>query len=322
MPLPDEISADGVRARQERAVAAAVGTGRALGLTVTDPQVLYDVFSVIVHLRPAPVVVRVPTVLPRTLTAAPDLQAAQQRRELAVAGWLAGRGHPVVAPSPLLPPEPVQAHGYSMTFWQHVEQDPDATVDEPERARVTARLHAALRDYPGELRFLVPLDDSVPDGLGQLVDRPDLLDPADLERARIEWDLLATLTDPAGFSAAFPGLDAQPAHGDAPTHNLILTPGGPLVSDLEHVMCGPVEWDMTFADEDARVAYDAEAARFGLRPLDERLLRVMETARMMQLIACLPMAPQLPGLLEGLRPAVEHWRSGPPLELQGPRTES
>ncbi|MGH3803608.1 MAG: aminoglycoside phosphotransferase family protein, partial [Pseudonocardiaceae bacterium] len=75
-------------ARTDRAVAAAAAAGRDLGLTVTDPRVLYDLFSVIVHLSPAPVVVRVPTVLPRTVAADPGAQAAQQRRELAVTGWL------------------------------------------------------------------------------------------------------------------------------------------------------------------------------------------------------------------------------------------
>jgi hypothetical protein len=103
MPLPDEIGPDGVRARQKRAVAAAVAAGRELGITVTDPQVLYDVFSVIVHLRPAPVVVRIPTVLPRAVEADPQSQSDQQRRELSDAGWLAGRGHAVVPPSPLVP---------------------------------------------------------------------------------------------------------------------------------------------------------------------------------------------------------------------------
>jgi hypothetical protein len=318
MPLHDEIDSDGVRMRRERAVAAAVAAGRALGLTVSEPQVLYDVFSVIVHLCPAPVVARVPTVLPRTVTADPHAQSDQQRRELAVAGWLAERGHPVVAPSPLVPAEPVVRDGFSMTFWQHVEQLPDDTAvipDESERTRLIAQLHAVLRDYPGELRFLMPLDASVPDGLAQLASRPDLLDPADLDRARAEWALLEPLTDPSGFTAAFPGLTVQPVHGDAPTHNLIVTADGPLAADFEHVMRGPVEWDMVFADAATRAGYDAAAAELGLRPLDEPLLRAMESARMIQLIACLPMAPQLPGLLDGLRPAVEHWRSRPPLSL-------
>jgi Ser/Thr protein kinase RdoA (MazF antagonist) len=318
MPTRDEIGADDVRARQERALTAAADAGRALGLTVTEPHVLYDVFSVVVHLRPAPVVVRVPTVLPRTVAADPDVQADQQRRELAAAGWLAARGHPVVPPSPLVPPEPVRHDGFSMTFWQYVEQvpgDPSAGLDEPERLRLAARLHAALRDYPGELRFLMPLDASLPDGFAQLESRPDLLDPADLARARAEWELLEPLTDPDRFAATFPGLTVQPVHGDAPTYNVIVTPDGPLASDFEHVTRGPVEWDMVYADEAARATYDAAAAELGLRPLDERLLRVMETARMLQLVACLPMAPQLPGLFEGVTPAVEHWRTGPPLEL-------
>lgn len=92
-----------IDARTKRAVVAATAAGRELGLTVTEPRVLYDVFSVVVHLAPAPVAVRVPTVLPRTIAAAPDTQTAQQRIELAVAGWFADRGHPVVPPTPLVP---------------------------------------------------------------------------------------------------------------------------------------------------------------------------------------------------------------------------
>jgi hypothetical protein len=78
---------DQLAARTDRAVAAATAAGRDLGLTVTEPQVLYNVFSVIVHLTPSPVIVRVPTVLPRTTTL--ETQLVDQRRELAVAGWLA-----------------------------------------------------------------------------------------------------------------------------------------------------------------------------------------------------------------------------------------
>jgi hypothetical protein len=307
-----------VRARQERAVAAAAGAGRDLGLDVTDPRVLYDVFSVVVHLRPAPVVVRVPTVLPRTVAADPSAQLAQQRRELAVTAWLAGRGHPVVPPSPLVPREPVRRDGFSMTFWQYVEPVTDERVsglDGPHRAGHAARLHAALRDYPGELRFLMPLDDSIPDGLAQLQHRPDLLDAAGLGRAQAEWALLAPLTSSTGFAARFPGRDVQPVHGDAPTYNIIVTADGELSADFEHVTLGPVEWDMGYADEQARAAYDQAAVELGLRPLDQRLHRVMESARMVQLVACLPLAPQLPGLLDGLRSWIEQWKASPPLAL-------
>ncbi|WP_433280574.1 aminoglycoside phosphotransferase family protein [Pseudonocardia xinjiangensis] len=307
-----------VAARRARAVAAATAAGRHLGLPVTEPRVLYDVFSVIVHLAPAPVVVRVPTVLPRTVTADPGTQACQQRAELAVAGWLADQGHPVVAPSPLVPREPVRWDGYSMTFWQLVDQvTAQAGAAEPDpqsRAEAATELHAVLRDYPGELSFLVPLDASVPDGIAQLEGRPDLLDPELVGRARHEWALLEPLvTTSEAFAAAFPGLDVQPIHGDAPAYNMISTPDGELCSDFEHTTLGPVEWDLSFTGPDERAAYDAAAERLGLRPLDGRLMRVMERARMLQFVACLPMAHQLPGLLDGLRSMIELWRTTPAL---------
>ncbi|MHA6797550.1 aminoglycoside phosphotransferase family protein (plasmid) [Pseudonocardia bannensis] len=323
MPLPDDLAADQVRDRQDRAVAAARSAARELGLTVTEPRVLYDAFSVVVHLHPAPVVARVPTVLPRTVVADPAGQSAQQLRELDVTAWLAERGHPVVAPSPLVPRKPVRRDGFSMTFWQYVEQvptEPSTGLDDPERIEGAAGLHAALRDYPGELRFLMPLDASIPDGLAQLEQRPDLLDTDGLRRARSEWALIEPLTSPEGFAARFPGLDVHPVHGDAPTYNVIVTPEGPLCSDFEHVMRGPVEWDLVSAGPAARATYDAAAARLGLRPLDERLLRVMEAARTLQLLACLPMAPQLPGLAGWLRPMVEQWQASPPLRTVVPES--
>ncbi len=145
-------TADQLAARTGRAIAAATEAGRGLGRTVEAPTVLHDVFSVIVHLAPAPVVVRVPTVLPRTVAVDPAGQAAQQRRELAVAGWLAGQGHPVVAPSPLVAAQPVRAGGFGMTFWTFVEQLPDPGTGRG--AELAAELHAALRGYPEDLPLL------------------------------------------------------------------------------------------------------------------------------------------------------------------------
>jgi Phosphotransferase enzyme family len=299
-------------ARANRAVAAAVAAGRDLGLTVTEPRVLYDFLSVVVHLAPAPVVVRVPTVLPRAVTANPAAQAAQQRRELAVAGWLADQGHPVVAPSPLVPRVPVARDGFSMTFWELVDQVPGVEPDVDRRFTVTAHLHAALCNYPADLAFLMPLDASIPDGLAQLKHHPELLDTADLDRAQQEWALLKPiLSSQRVFEAAFPDATVQPIHGDAPFYNLIVTPAGELYSDFEHVTLGPVEWDLAGIGPDGRAVYDAAAAQLGLRPSDERLLRVMGSARMMQLIACLPMALQLPTLAGFLRPFIDHWRRTP-----------
>ena len=230
---PDQISA-----RTSRALAAAVAAGRDLGLDVADARVLYDVFSVVVHLAPSPVVVRVPTVLPSYADA--DSQAARQRHELDVVGWLADHGHPVIPPSPLVTREPVTRDGFSMTFWQFVELDQSAQPDYVRHAGLVADLHAALRSYPGELPFLSAAEPRfVTEGLAALEGRPDLLDPADLDRARREWEVLEPVVGSrAGFEAVFPGVGFQPIHGDAPAANIVSGPDGVLYSDFELTTLG------------------------------------------------------------------------------------
>jgi hypothetical protein len=309
------LTPDQIAARTARAVSAATAAGRELRLEVADPRVLYDVFSVIVHLAPAPVVVRVPTVLPCAYRAAPESQTAQQRREISVAGWLADRGHPVVAPSPLAPREPVRRDGFSMTFWEYVEEVPDAEPDVAHRFEMTARLHAVLREFDGgELGFWTPFNTYIPDGLAELERLPDLLGAADLQRAQREWALISPLlASREAFESAFPGAAVQTIHGDAPFHNMIPTADGEKWSDFELVTAGPVESDVVMAGPEGVGAYREAAARLGLRPLDERVLRVTESAALLAVVACLAMAPQLPMLADGVKPIVDQWRATPPI---------
>jgi hypothetical protein len=309
------LSADELAARTARAVASATAAGRDLGLDVTGARVLYDVFSVIVHLAPSPVVVRVPAVLPPSYASSPETQTAQQRAELAVAGWLADRGHPVVPPSPLVAREPVRRDGFSMTFWQFVEQVPDAEPDMRTRIEQTARLHAALRDYDGGgLGFWAPFGTYIPEGLAELKRMPDLLAAADLARAQREWAVLSpVLTSRAAFESAFPNAAVQPIHGDAPYHNMIATPDGELWSDFELVTLGAVESDLAMVGPEGIAIYDAAALALGLRPLDERVLRVTEAAGRLAMIAALAMAPALPMLVGAVEPMVDLWRETPPV---------
>ena len=295
-------------ARRQRAVAAALAAGRAEGLDVREPEVLYDVFSVVVHLAPAPVVVRVPTVLPRTVRADPAGQLAQMGRELAVAAWLADRAFPAVRPAAARP----WVHGgLAMTAWELVAVSA-GPVPEEEQGAAAAHLHAVLADCPVELSWWFPLDDSVADGLDQL---PGLLPAEDVERARAEWGLLRPLAeDPAAFSAAFPDAHVQPVHGDAPFYNLLPTATGSVASDLEHVHRGVREWDLVGAPPAVRTGYAAEAARLDLPPLDDRLAAVAERGRDLQLLAVLPLDAELPGLSDGLAALVQVWREKPPLD--------
>lgn len=305
------LTSEQIAGRTARAVDAAVTAGRDLGLAVTDPRVLHDVFSVVVHLAPAPVVARVLAVLPQYADLAS--QAGRQRAELDVTWWLAGRGIPVIPPSSLVPREPVQLDGFSMTFWQFVEEVPGHEPDYVANAGLVADLHAALRDYPGELSFLSAAEPQfIEDSIALLEQRPDLIDPADLDRARREWQVLEPVVrSRTAFESAFPGVDLQPVHGDCPAVNIFAGKDGLRYADFEMVTLGPAEWDLAGLGPDGEAAYNREAPRVGVRRLNEDVLRFTTAVGMLRGLASLALAPQLPMLVDAVRPLVAQWRSMP-----------
>lgn len=297
--------------RTSAAVAAAVAAGRELGLTVTEPRLLHDLFSVVVHLEPAPVVARVPTVLPDSVT--PDAVSRRQRSELDVTRWLAEQGVPVLSPSPLVPREPVQRDGFSITFWEYVAENHDKEPDYAANAESTATLHAALRDYPGQLTFLGAAEPhSLSAGLTQLEKSPDLISPQDLARARREWEALEPIaSSQEQFQKTFPGIDLQPVHGDSPPANIFAATDGDRYADFELVSYGPVEWDLAALGPELEAAYNRGARRNGQRELDEDVLAFVNAVGMLRVIATLELVPKLPVLADYLNPAVDQWRAGP-----------
>lgn len=294
----------------ENAVQAAATAARDLGLTVTDPTVLYDAFSVVVHLKPSPVVVRVPITLPDHLLE-PEVAVRRQQRELNVAAWLAEQGKPVAAPSPLVPLKPVQQDGFSMTFWQFVEQDKSVEIDYVANTARATELHAVLAEYPEELPWMTPLL-AVPSVLAKLEAVPGLLEQEDVDRARAEWDVLGPmLTSRSEFEAVFPSATIQTIHGDAPSYNVIPTADGVLWSDFEDTTLGPLEWDMAGFGPDLGKVYNEAATALGRPVLDERVQGVMDTARVLQVMVCAPLVPRLPSLGDGIRMFVGQWRDTP-----------
>ncbi|MGW5755601.1 phosphotransferase [Nocardia rhamnosiphila] len=297
--------------RTSAAVDAAVAAGRDLGLTVTEPTVLHDVFSVVVHLAPAPVVARIPTVLPHPedLTAL----ARRQQDELDVTRWLAGRGIPVVVPSPLVPPEPVQRDGFSMTLWSFVPQDRDKEPDYVANAESVADLHAAMRPYPGGLEFLSAAEPQfIAESLARLDRHPTLIGAAELDRARREWQILEPLVrSRTAFQDRFPGVGIQPIHGDSPPANIFSGVDGDRYADFELVTLGPVEWDLAALGPEHESAYNCGARRNGTRELDAEVLGFVNAVGMLRIVATLTLVPQLPELMEYLGPAVDHWQRMP-----------
>jgi hypothetical protein len=268
--------------RSQQAVAAAVALAHAHGLRVEEPTVLNDLFSVMVHLRPAPVVARVPTWISRLRSPVSDWLD----REVAVTSFLSEQGAPVVAPSRELPPGPHSYAGHTMSFWTYLEPDPDRTPTAADCSAMLVDLHAALRSYPGELPTLAPAVVDLPRWLTTLdpAVAGDLLSPAEVARVRAAAERL-------GRFLAAPGGEVQPLHGDAHPNNLIATRQGLVWIDFEEVCRGPVEWDLaTMMDPDAVAAHH--------RPDPEVLARCNEL-RALQVALCLLALSDVFGDLEG-----------------------
>jgi Phosphotransferase enzyme family len=273
------------------AVAAAVRLTRRHGLRVEDPVVLHDTFSVRAHLRPAPVVARIPTWSARLRS-----DGGWMAREVDVVTHLARAGAPVVAPSAELPPGPHHQDGYEITFWTYVAPDPDRTATAGDCARMLPDLHAALRTYPGELPALGASALDLRHLLDVVANRRHGLDDADVA-------LLHSAAAETGAVLDAPVRDhtAQALHGDAHPGNLLPTAGELLWIDFEEVCRGPVEWDFATIGDPA--ALDAH------HDPDPALLAACERARALQIALCLAglrdTFADVPGWDDGLRWALD-----------------
>lgn len=203
------------------AVRAALAVTARLGLPSHDPEVLHERSNVLVKL--GPLVARVPATV-RLARPGP----AWQERDVAVSRFLTERGVRVVSPSTDPPAGPHFAEGLPVTLWHYTPHDPDHRYAPDVVARSLAEVHAALREYPGELPRRGPLDD-----LERFLGRTGLDGAAPRLRAEAAR-VAATLPDGAG----------QPLHGDAHPGNLIATGAGPCWLDFEDTWRGPLAWDL------------------------------------------------------------------------------
>ncbi|WP_275292980.1 aminoglycoside phosphotransferase family protein [Amycolatopsis sp. La24] len=206
------------------AVSAALAAGRRFGLATGSAEVLHERSNVLV--RMGPVVARVPAT---TRLLRPDATAWLER-DVALSAYLTERGVRVVSPTADPPAGPHFAEGLPVTLWHWTPHDPDHRHGPDETAASLARVHAALRGYPGELPSRGPV--------GELLDtvaRSGSLLDGFADRIGAETERLAAL---------LPSGPVQPLHGDAHPGNLIETADGPCWLDFEDTWRGPLEWDL------------------------------------------------------------------------------
>jgi hypothetical protein len=242
-------NADRIAEATSAGLAGAVEVARAHGLPADDPQVLSSRGNVLVHLRPAPVVARV-----ATLTACTRSEPFRWlAREVAVAGYAAENGGPVVAPTALADPgphwsgphpgphwsgpdpRPHWSGGLAVSLWTFVPPSPERP-EPAEFGAALARLHIAAAGFPAELPVLSPLRAQISDALAVL-EREGVLAPGVLAALRDRHaEVLAGLDGAAGPEMVL--------HGDSHPGNLLWSAAGWLWADLEETCRGPRAFDL------------------------------------------------------------------------------
>jgi phosphotransferase family enzyme len=245
--------------------AAAVKVAASLGIHGTDPVILNDGANVIVHLSPAPVVAKVAASTPAVR---PDT-AAWLQRELDVVRFLAGRGVPVMTPSPEVPPVVHHGGGQVMSFWRYLSPSGRELPGEATIGSMLRDLHAELRGYPGQLPLLAPLGD-----IAAFLARP---------RTRLTAGQAAALAAAhARLAARLDHTRGQSLHGDAGAGNLMATAGGWVWHDFEDTCSGPVAWDLAASTASPRLDGPRILAAYG-EPVDPVQLEVCQQLRKLHL---------------------------------------
>ncbi|MFJ9815608.1 phosphotransferase enzyme family protein [Streptomyces sp. NPDC101151] len=141
------------------------------------------------------------------------------RRELDIAGWLAGAGVPAVRAAE---PEPLLTEGHPVTVW-HRLPDPVRPAEPRDLARLLRIVHA-LPAPP----FALPPRELLGGVERWLRLAGETIDPDDAAYLRERRDGFA-----AAAAALTPRLTPGPIHGDALPRNVHVGPDGPVLVDLE-----------------------------------------------------------------------------------------
>jgi Phosphotransferase enzyme family len=221
---------------RQRALAAAMSTVSALGLTADDAIVLQDSNKLTVRLLPCDVLARV---------APAAHQVAQLEVELALR--LAETQSPVAALEPRVEPRVYERDGFVVTLWTYYQSVTRRAIPAAGYAQALERLHAGLRT----LRVAAPHFTDRVEEAQQLVQRRNLTPGlADADRELLISTLRSRRQAIGGRGAA-----EQLLHGEPHPGNVLSTPSGLRFIDLETCCRGPVEFDLAHVPEDVSERY-------------------------------------------------------------------
>lgn len=208
-----------------RAIAAALSSASAFGLTVDAAMVLQDSNRLVVRLLPADVVARV----------APVVHQPGAAFEVALAHRLANTTSPVAALEPRVGPRVSIRDGFVVTLWAYYAPVPQA-VAPATYARALAQLHAGMRH----------IDVTTPHFTDRVAEAQRLVENHDRTPALADADreLLSNTLRRLTRAIADRGAAEQVLHGEPHPGNVLNTQQGLRFVDLETCCRGPVEFDI------------------------------------------------------------------------------
>jgi Ser/Thr protein kinase RdoA (MazF antagonist) len=184
---------------------------------------------------------------------AAESDGAVLERSLNLGRFLREAGVPVATPAVELAAGPVRIGERWAGFW-YWEQSRPGQPNPAATGRALRRMHEALGRCPVPVADLDPIVtsrerlDLVREGGSIPASSVDFLS-ARLARMSDAWDRFETQ----------PGV--SPIHGDFKLSNLMSTPKGPLILDLDDVRVAPWEWDLATISRSAHDGWSAEQWR-------------------------------------------------------------
>jgi hypothetical protein len=192
-----------------------------------------DGSNLLVRPVPAPLILRVATFTGRIRRdPMPYLE-----REVALVGWLASHGAPVMAPAEVMPPGPYLVDGWGIAAWRFEDHRPGVVPSPGDTLAALDELRAILRHYPGELPAYGPAAADLDLAFAFSLEA-GILDAAAVDGLRRGRDKLLTR-----LRALDPAL--EPQHGDAFPRNTVVGESGAVTwIDLEDACLASPAWDL------------------------------------------------------------------------------
>jgi hypothetical protein len=273
------------------AVAAAISTASALGLSADRASVLHVSNRIAMRLLPADVLARV---------AVPTHEAAAF--EVALAGRLAATSSPVAPLDPRVAPRVYARGGFTITFWSYYYEPQTARdLSSAEYADALARLHAGMQH----------VDLTTPHFTDRVREAQELVASRDRtpELGDADRDLLVNTFGRVMSAIAARGASEQLLHGEPHPGNVLNTTNGPLFIDLETACRGPVEFDLAHVPIEVSECY---------RGIDHALLDDCRVLVLAMTAAWLSdPEDRFPGGSQAARELLAALRAGPPYPALG-----